>query len=224
MQIQKSQQQQSGTIFKYETFKNISQPTEFFDTIIVFIKIFMIALTLLLGILYLIKFFHKRNQTDATDEEKCSTRLCKSIDTINNILYHMIIIIYFVIACIVLFAFRDKVWNAVKRGRDKMGYIMNDLSRAAGIRKPDNSHELTNNQIHSLSTHASLESLQKQQSSPDLPAHVNTMGDFMKHIKSNEMKDYAMSLVWWNMLFLLPVYAGLFISESSANGLIRMFA
>ena len=220
------QSQQGRKIFKYETFKNISQPTEFFDTIIVFIKLFMIALTVLVGILYLVKFFHKRNQKDATDEEKCSTRLCKSIDTINNILYHMIIIIYFVIACIVLFAFRDKMWNAVKRGREKMGHITNDILRKTGMKKTKDTHELTKNQIQSFTTDATLESMKKKESCPkeELPAHVKSLGDFMKHVKSNEMKDYAMSLVWWNMLFLLPVYAGLFTSENSSNGLIRMFA
>ena len=219
---------------QYETFKNISQPTEFFDTIIVFIKIFMIFLTVLVGILYLVKMIHSNNQKSSTDDDdnkskQCSTRLCKSIDNINNILYHMIIIIYFIIAIIVLFAFRDKIWNAVHRGRKKLGEIMGDVAKKSGISKPSESHNLTNDDIHKFAytaARAASTSQKQQKSCPkeELPAHVHTLSDFMKSVKSNEMKDYAMSLVWWNMLFLLPVYAGLFTSRNTANSLITTFA
>lgn len=219
---------------QYETFKNISQPTEFFDTIIVFIKIFMIFLTVLLGILYLVKMIHSNNQKSSTDDDdnkskQCSTRLCKSIDNINNILYHMIIIIYFIIAIIVLFTFRDKIWNAVHRGRKKLGEIMGDIAKKSGISKPSESHHLTNDDIHNFAytaTRVASRSQKQQKSFPkdELPAHVHTLSEFMKTVKSNEMKDYAMSLVWWNMLFLLPVYAGLFTSRNTANSLITTFA
>ena len=224
--------QQSRKTVQLETFKNISQPTEFFDTILVFIKIFLIFLTVLVGILYLVRYIHSTNQKKSSssstsassdnDDDKtkkqCTTRLCKSIDNINDILYHMIIIIYFIIAIVVLFAFRDKAIDAVKHGRKKVGEIMGDLARLTGIRKPTNAHQMTTNDVNVHGTMAQNNAPNEQQST------VKTLSTTMRDLKSAEMKDYAMSLVWWNMLFLLPVYAGLFTSRNTANWLIRTAA
>ena len=258
--------------YKYKTFQNISQPTEFFDTVIVFIKIFMIILMVLLLVLSSIKAIHKylnnKKKTSSASsptassptassptasspsassptasspsassptaspsassknnkkDEPCNTRLCKAIDNINDILYHMILIIYFIIAIVVILAFHDKALNAVKKGRVKLGHIMSDIAVKTGLKKPDVAM-MTTNEAQNFSKTAIDIAKQQKQKQHKLPEFLKTLNEYASHLKTNEMKDYAMSLVFWNQLFLLPVYAGLYISRNTDNAIVKFWA
>ena len=149
--------------------------------------------------------------------KKPSQRLLKSIDRINNILYHLILMVYMIIAICAIFAFRSYAWEAVSAGKEKMKAIYKDMHKAVGLDHNNipqkEAYNPTNENLRQMHSIAFTDKARKA---------VTAGSYFIQEAKSEEMQKYTMSLVFWNMIFLLPLYFGLFTSDCNSS-LIKTF-
>lgn len=191
---------------QYESLHDLNTPKGFFDTFIVLIKIFMIFLTVLMAILYFFAYYHKNSKEP-------SPRLLKDIDRINNILYHMILIVYMIIAVCAIIAFRPYIWEAVSAGKHKMAAIFGDMYKAVGL----SSDHITARTAASADSPSMIKSLKGLATTEKARNLVNAGAKLFKEAKESEMQKYTMGLVFWQQIFLIPLYIGLFSTKCNSE-------
>lgn len=197
---------------KYVTFPNKFTPTDTADLMLVFIKVFLILFTLVLLGLDVLHWMLKKFK-------KLDDDLSKAIKEINKILFKTVIVIYFIIAIIALVNFREYWRVAAEKGRDKMNDMIHDVKKVTNYRScPKNpSTQRLKSFTSGVSNFAT-----KLDSKVHVSHYVNSLTKSIDSIKDEEFMEYTKSLVWWNYLFLLPIYAGLWQYKGDSS-LIEMF-
>lgn len=188
----------------------LKSTVDYFDFTLVVLKIFMILVTITLMLMYCIKFFYKSDDIQDT------------IDFINRLLYHMILIIFFFIALITLWTFR-RYWRvAADKSLHKMNEIVHDTKKALKIKHYPPIKNKSTLKAFSSYAKSAVNKIDNYVHASDYikqtTAHIDQFVD------NQQTREYVSSLVWWNFLFLLPIYFGLFNSKNCRSEAITMFA
>jgi biopolymer transport protein ExbB/TolQ len=165
-------------------------------------------------ILYFFAYYHKNSKEP-------SPRLLKDIDRINNILYHMILIVYMIIAVCAIIAFRPYIWEAVSAGKHKMAAIFRDMHKAVGLGTNHISAE-TAHTAASAQGYSTIDYIKSIATTEKARNLVNSGAKLLKEAKESEMQKYTMGLVFWQQIFLIPLYIGLFSTKCNSE-LIKTF-
>lgn len=206
------QQQQYGP---YKLRIKFNHGIDIFDLTLVLIKGAMIIVTIALVLLYIIRFMVSKS-------EKAKDDLNESIDWINKLLYHMILVIFFFIAIITIWTFR-RFWRvAVDKSREKVSALVHDTKKALRMKKSPKIENKSHLKDFSEYAKGLASSANHYVPVSDMVKHTtNAIDNF---VNDEETTQYVSSLVFWNFLFLIPIYVGLWNSNNCKSEAIQMFA